>query len=93
MITKPLSFSGNQLTINYASSAVGGLRIEVQTANGEPVDGFTLGDCAEIIGDRLEHVVSWKGGADVSTLAGKPIRLRFQLKDADLYSLRFTTEE
>ncbi len=92
MITKPLTFSGNRLTINYASSAVGGLRVEVQTPDGTPVDGFSLGDCAEIIGDRLEHAVYWKGGPDLGALGGKPIRLRFVLKDADLYSLQFTTK-
>ena len=28
-------------------------------------------------------------GADVSALAGKPVRLRVRLKDADLFSMRF----
>ena len=34
-----------------------------------------------------------KSGADVIRLAGKPVRLRFRLKDADLYALRFTKGE
>ena len=53
------------------------------------MEGFTQKDCPEIIGDRLEHTVSWTQGADVSALAGKPVRLRFVLKDADLYSFQF----
>ena len=32
---------------------------------------------------------SWKNGSDVSSLAGQPIRLRFRLKDADLFALQF----
>jgi len=32
---------------------------------------------------------SWKGGTDVSQPAGKPIRLRFVMKDADLYAVQF----
>ena len=40
-------------------------------------------------GDALDRVVGWKGNGDVSSLAGKPIRLRFVLSDADLYALRF----
>ena len=32
---------------------------------------------------------SWMNGSDVSSLAGKPIRLRFRLKDADLFALQF----
>lgn len=32
--------------------------------------------------------VSWDGAPDLSALAGQPIRLRFVIKDADLYSMR-----
>jgi hypothetical protein len=88
-LTKPLHFSGKNLTINYATSAPGFIRVEIQTSDGSAVSDFALADCQEIIGDEIERVVSWKGGADVSKLAGKPIRLRFVMKDADLYALRF----
>ena len=40
-------------------------------------------------GDDLARTVTWKGSADVGGLAGKPVRLRFALSDADLYSLQF----
>jgi hypothetical protein len=36
---------------------------------------------------------SWKSGTDVSQLAGKPVRLRFELKDADLYSFQFRAKD
>lgn len=58
MITKPLVYSGNRLNINYSTSAAGGLRVEIQTADGKPIEGFALADCPEIIGDRIEHTVS-----------------------------------
>lgn len=89
MTTKPLKFSGDALMINFASSAVGGLRVELQTAAGQPIEGFALDDCPEIIGDRVEHAVQWKPGANLGALANQPIRLRVVLKDADLYSLQF----
>jgi hypothetical protein len=89
MITKTLTFQGNELEINFATSAAGGIRVEVQDAAGSPIPGYTLADCPEILGDQLERAVAWKGGSDVSRLAGRPIRLRFVMKDADLYSLRF----
>ena len=44
------------------------------------------------VDDRLEKIVSWKSGADVSKLSGKPVRLKFQLKDADLYSFQFQSK-
>jgi len=89
MVTKPLTFEGKELVINYSTSAVGGVQVEVQDADGKPISGFALDDCPVIYGDEIERVVKWKSGSDLSSLAGKPIRLRFRLSDADLYSMRF----
>ena len=89
MVTKPLVFTGHQLAINYSTSAAGGLRIEIQEANGRPIPGYALADCPEIIGDQIERVVAWTGGSDLSKLAGRAVRLRVTMKDADLYSLQF----
>jgi len=89
LVTKPLKFEGNQLEINYSTSAAGGLKVEIQDEKGQPVEGFSLKECPEIIGDEISRIVSWKGGSDVESLAGKTVRLRFAMKDADLYSLRF----
>lgn len=90
-ITHPLTFAGNALELNYATSAVGFVRIEVQDGQGRPLPGFTLGDCPEIFGDEIDGGVRWGRGADLGALAGRPVRLRFVLKDADLYAFRFTT--
>jgi len=87
--TKPLRFQGKELTINFSTSAVGSVRVEIQDVDGKPIDGYGLQQCPEIYGDRIEHVVAWKGGSDLSALAGKPVRLRFVMKDSDLYSVRF----
>ena len=75
--------------MNYSTSAAGSVRVEIQDADGKPIPGYALDDCPEIYGDALAEVVRWKGGDDVGKLAGKPVRLRFVLKDADLYSIRF----
>ncbi|MGQ9650201.1 MAG: hypothetical protein ACUVXJ_08830 [Phycisphaerae bacterium] len=88
-LTRPLSFKGSRLVLNVSTSAVGSVRVEIQDVTGRPMPGFGLDDCVEIWGDEIERIVSWKGGPDVSRLAGKPVRLRFVMKDADLYSIRF----
>ncbi len=88
-ITKPLLFEGSRLVLNFSTSAAGSVRIEIQDLSGQPIRGFSLSDCVELIGDEIERVVSWKKGRDVSQLAGQPIRLRFVMKDADLYALHF----
>ena len=65
------------------------VRVELQQPDGTALPGFALADCHEVFGDTVDRVVTWKGGGDVGSLAGKPVRLRFELKDADLYSLQF----
>jgi len=89
MLTRPLIFDGKELVINYSTSAVGGVKVEIQDAAGNPIPSFRMADCPAIYGDDIERVVKWNAGSDVSSLAGKPVRLRFELQDADLYSIRF----
>jgi len=89
MVMKPFTFSGKELVINYSTSAGGSVRVEIWGESGEAVAGYSIGDCDRIIGDEIERVVTWKGGSDLRALVGKPIRLRFKMKDADLYSIRF----
>ena len=89
LITKPLTFTGKSLTMNFATSAAGGVRVEIQDADGKPVPGFTLADAEEQFGDSIARTVLWNHGSDVGALAGKPVRLRFALKDADLYAIKF----
>ena len=89
MITKPLTFAGRELEINFSTSAAGVVRVELQDSASQPIAGFTLDDCEPIYGDEIARVVKWKQGASVAKLAGKPVRLRFVMEDADLFSLRF----
>ena len=89
MLTKTQTFTGKELVLNFSTSAAGGIRVEIQDASGKAIPGFALADAVETIGNEIERVVRWKTGPDVSTLAGKPIRLRFVMRDARLFSLRF----
>lgn len=90
MTTKPLRFSGNRLRLNFATSAAGDIAVELQDAQGRPIPGFALADATKTIGNEVERVVRWERGDDVSSLAGQPVRIRFVMRDADLYSFRFT---
>ena len=90
-VTKPLIFEGNELVVNYATSVAGSLRVEIQDAAGQPINGYGLSQCIEIFGDEIERVVRWENGSNVGSLAGKPIRLRFAMTAADLYAIQFRT--
>jgi|TARA_B110000467_G_C18308994_1_gene476690 hypothetical protein len=89
LLSKPFRFEGKELEINYESSAAGELRVELQDLEGKPIPGFSLEQCTPIFGNEIEGVVKWKGGSDVSVLAGRAIRMRIAMSDADLYSFRF----
>jgi hypothetical protein len=93
LLTKPFTFAGSALYVNFSTSAAGHLCIEIQDKDGHAIPGYALADCKEIIGDEIERVVAWKDGADVARLAGQTIRLRVEMKDADLYSFRFRKKD
>jgi hypothetical protein len=89
LLTRPLTFAGRTLAINYATSAAGSVRVEVQDAAGQPLAGYSAEEADELFGDSTDQNVSWQGRTDVGPLAGQAIRLRFILRDADLYALQF----
>ncbi len=89
LVTPPLIFKGSRLSMNFASSAFGSVRVEIQDADGTPIPGFMLEDSIGLYGDTVARDALWNDAPDLAALAGKPVRLRFVMKDADLYSIRF----
>lgn len=89
VVTKPVVFNGKTLRLNFSTSAAGSVRVELQDSAGSALPGFSLDECEETFGDALDRAVAWKSGRDVSAHAGKPVRLRFVLKDADIFAFRF----
>jgi hypothetical protein len=80
---------GDELSINYATSAAGSLRIEIQDDQGKPIDGFSEKESIYIIGDEIDRVVRWKAGSNVRVLEGRAIKLRLSMIESDLFSIRF----
>lgn len=89
LITPPVIFEGAALSMNFATSASGSVQVELQDADGKPIPGFTLADSVEMFGDTVARNAMWEGEPDLSALAGEPVRLRFVMRDADLYSIQF----
>jgi hypothetical protein len=89
LITRPLTFTGSQLSLNFATSAAGSIQVELQDPTGTPLPGFALADCEPLFGDTIDRTVHWKNNPNLSHHTGQPIRIRFVLNDADLYALRF----
>ena len=88
-VSKPFVFSGRELVLNLSTSAAGSLRVELLDGEGRVIPGFSLAECEELVGDGIEMTVSWKGERPLEALSGTPVRLRFVLREGDLYSFRF----
>ena len=92
LLTKPVTFEGSTLFINYSASAVGAVSVELQDTEGRALEGFAADDMDPMFGDDLDAPITWKGSDGLNglnRLNGVPVRLRFILKDADLFSIRF----
>ncbi len=82
LTTRPVRFSGRHLFTNLR----GGLQVEVLDEQGKVIPPFSRENCTPIRGDSTRTAVNWKGAADLSALAGRPVRFRFHLDEADLYA-------
>ena len=83
--TVPLLLSGEGLEVNV-DARDGSLAVEALSAAGEPLPGFTREDCRTIHADGVRQTVRWAGNGRLSI--GQPLRLRFHLQNARLYSFR-----
>ena len=81
LVTKPIVFEGSELHVNMSTSAWGSIVFRLRDA-----EGNTLGS-APMFGDSVDKRVAFP--EDISRFAGKPVTLECDMRDCDLYSLRF----
>ena len=86
--TRLLQFSGKRLFMN-ANTVGAGLRVECRDVNNQPLPGFAAADCIPFVGNATSVEIRWKG-ADLASLAGRPVRFRFQMDRGDLYAFWVT---
>lgn len=84
VLTRTVTFTGDSLTMNFATSSLGSVRVRILDTDGNPIDGY---DSGNHFGDSLDRPVVFE--KSLADLSGKPVRLEFTLKDADLYSFQF----
>ncbi|MFO8013277.1 MAG: hypothetical protein R6X20_08235 [Phycisphaerae bacterium] len=91
LVTRPIVLreAAERLVLNFETAEGGSVRVGLETADGKPIPGYELASCLPLTGDSIRRNMKWKAGADVSPLKGNVVRLRFQLQNADLYSLQF----
>jgi len=89
MTTPLLTFSGSRLELNVDTGAGGTVQVEILDAEGRPVKGFSLADADVVNGNSVRKPVAWKQKGDLRAVRGKPIQLRFAMRDAKLYAFQF----
>ena len=87
--TKSFVFSGTKLLIN-ADAKRGRVLVEILDETGKPISGFSKADCDALNEDKIRHTVTWQGKADLRTLTGKVIELKFYLTKAKLFTFRMS---
>ncbi|MBN1344567.1 MAG: hypothetical protein JXQ73_17890 [Phycisphaerae bacterium] len=82
--TPPVILEGSEIALNL-DAAQGEVRVQIESADGKPIEGLSFSDCQPIKTNTLEAPVRWQGKLD--TIQGKPIRLVFSLRGASLYGI------
>lgn len=87
LTTLPVVFTGNRLELNARTGTGGSIVASLQDAAGNALPGFE--ESEPVTGDSLRHEVRWNGATDLSALVGKPVTLRFTMRNAELFSFAF----
>jgi hypothetical protein len=83
--TKPFTFDGDTLSMNFKTSARGSIYISVLDEYGNPIEGYTT---CELFGDSINRVIDFE--KPLSELHGRAVSLDFTMSDAEIFSLRLS---
>jgi len=88
--TPPIQFVGDRLVVNAVARPGGRVRVGLLDAQGIPIPGRGIEDCQALTKDEISWTVSWADGHDVASWSGKPVRLRMELHDAEVFGFQFS---
>lgn len=89
LTTRPIRFQGQHLFVNL-DAPQGELRVEVLDLQGRAIAPFTGEMCVALRCDKTRQRVEWKGAADLASLSGRAVRLRFHLRQGRIYAFWVT---
>ena len=85
LTTRPFLFLGDTLLLN-ADAKGGEIVVEALDAEGQPIKGFGRDEAIPVTSDSVRHSLRWKEQKDLHQLQGRPMRLRFHMRAARIFS-------
>ena len=89
IVTPLIKFQGKTLELNLNTSGGGSVKVELLDEHSRPIAGYTKTDSTPLCGNSVRMSVAWGESKDIGKLAGKPIKLRFFMRDCKLYAFQF----
>lgn len=89
LTTRPVTFRGTELFVNL-NAPQGALQVEVLDLSENP---RVLATSKPLTADATRQRVAWTNRADLSGLAGKRVRFRFQLTNGQLYAFWISPDQ
>ena len=87
VITKPVILIGKSFQLNFATSSIGYVQVVLIDQDGKEIPGFGLADAEKIQGDKVDEHIKWTSNKSIKELSGKTVRIKFIIRDADVYSV------
>ncbi len=87
LITPVLMLNAGRITLN-ADASQGSIVVEVLDEQRQPIPGFTAQDTTPLVANGLDLPKTW--AKPLQALNGKPVCLRFTLRNARLYAFETT---
>ena len=89
LVTPPIEFEGNRLQLNIDCGAMGEAWVELQDETGKPLPGYDFDNAVSVDRNGVAQEVWWQGGPDVSSLSGRPVRMKIKMRSAKLFAFQF----
>jgi len=86
LVTRPLTFPGRSLFVNADVGKGGYLKAALLSESSEPFDTHTIDKSLPVSSDTLRGKLAWKGAATIPSTGEGHVRLKFEMKNAKLYS-------
>ncbi|HEY3267788.1 MAG TPA: hypothetical protein VGM37_12730 [Armatimonadota bacterium] len=86
VISRREVFNAPEVTINAKCGRGGYVAAEILDRNDRVIPGFSRRECVPFTGDSVRHTLRWKTATFPRALADKDRKVRFILRNADLYA-------